>query len=169
MNWCVAFSLLIIRKCEHTVIPSLETYTLCEKYRISHELCTRFCVALFSVGSLFLVDPCNYCSNILQGQVTASRSVMGSHQCQWIETAPSAETLKITSHNVTGKVNRWSRFGLKLQWRHNRHGGVSNHQPHQCLFNRLFERRSKKTSKLTVMAFVREFTGDRWIPRTNGQ
>ena len=37
-----------------------------------------------------------------------------------------------------------------LQWRHNGHGGVSNHQPHDCLLNRLFRHRSKKTSKLRV-------------------
>ena len=28
--------------------------------------------------------------------------------------------------------------------------GISNHQPHDCLLNRLFRRRSKKTSKLRV-------------------
>ena len=37
-----------------------------------------------------------------------------------------------------------------LQWRHNDHGGVLNHQPHGCILNRLFRRRSKKTSKLRV-------------------
>ena len=37
-----------------------------------------------------------------------------------------------------------------LRWRHNGHDSVSNHQPHHCLFNRLFRRRSKKTSKLRV-------------------
>ena len=36
------------------------------------------------------------------------------------------------------------------QWRHNDHDGVSNHQPHGCLLNRLFRCRSKKTSKLRV-------------------
>ena len=35
-----------------------------------------------------------------------------------------------------------------LRWRHNGRDGVSNHQPHDCLLNRLFRRRSKKTSKL---------------------
>ena len=39
---------------------------------------------------------------------------------------------------------------VALHWRHNDHGGVSNHQPHDCLLNRLFRRRSKKTSKLCV-------------------
>ena len=37
-----------------------------------------------------------------------------------------------------------------LQWRHNGHDRVSNHQPHECLFNHLFRSRSKKTSKLYV-------------------
>ena len=39
---------------------------------------------------------------------------------------------------------------LSLQWRHNGCDGVSNHQPHNCLPNSLFRRRSKKTSKLRV-------------------
>ena len=37
-----------------------------------------------------------------------------------------------------------------LRWRHNDHDSVSNHQSHGCLLNRLFRRRSKKTSKLRV-------------------
>ena len=37
-----------------------------------------------------------------------------------------------------------------LRWRHNDHAGVSNHQPPGCLLNRLFRRKSKKTSKLRV-------------------
>ena len=37
-----------------------------------------------------------------------------------------------------------------LQCRYNGHDGVSNHQPHDCLLNRLFRCRSKKTSKLRV-------------------
>ena len=37
-----------------------------------------------------------------------------------------------------------------LQWRHNEHDSVSNHQPHDCLLNRLFRCRSKKTPKLCV-------------------
>ena len=37
-----------------------------------------------------------------------------------------------------------------LQWRHNGCDSLSNHQPHDCLLNRLFRSRSKKTSKLRV-------------------
>ena len=40
-------------------------------------------------------------------------------------------------------------FG-SLRWRHNGHDIASNHQPHGCLLNRLFRRRSRKRSKLRV-------------------
>ena len=43
------------------------------------------------------------------------------------------------------RVRPWA-----LQWRHNGCNGVSNHQPHDCLLNRLFRHRSRKTSKLRV-------------------
>ena len=39
---------------------------------------------------------------------------------------------------------------MPLRWRHNGWDGVSNHQPHDCLLNRLFGRRSKKILKLRV-------------------
>ena len=44
----------------------------------------------------------------------------------------------------------WNILNKSLQWRHNGCDSVSNHQPHDCFLNRLFRRRSKKTSKLRV-------------------
>ena len=49
-----------------------------------------------------------------------------------------------------GGVGRYACFSGALRWRHNDHAGVSNHQPPGCLLNRLFRRKSKKTSKLRV-------------------
>ena len=43
-----------------------------------------------------------------------------------------------------------------LQCRHYGRDSVSNHQPHYCLLNRLFRRRSKKTSKLRVTGLCAE-------------
>ena len=40
-----------------------------------------------------------------------------------------------------------------LQWHHNEHDGVSNHQPHDGLLNRLFRRTSEKPSKFIVTGF----------------
>ena len=37
-----------------------------------------------------------------------------------------------------------------LQWRHNEHDGIANHQRLDCLLNRLFRHRSQKSSKLRV-------------------
>ena len=42
-------------------------------------------------------------------------------------------------------------FVMPLQWHHNGCDSVSNHQPHDCLLNRLFRRRLKKTSQLHVI------------------
>ena len=47
-----------------------------------------------------------------------------------------------------------------LEWRHNVCCGVSNHRRLDCSLNCLFRRRSKKTSNLRLLAFVREI--HRW-------
>ena len=53
----------------------------------------------------------------------------------------------VLNYKGTGE---WLYDDIPLQWRHNDHDDFSNHQPHGCLLNRLFRRRSKKTSKLRV-------------------
>ena len=56
---------------------------------------------------------------------------------------------------------RWSLYIKMPHWNNSKHPishtcgwamgwGISNHQPHDCLLNHLFGRRSKKTSKLRV-------------------
>ena len=69
------------------------------------------------------------------------------------ETNTSALVLLICSAGFP--VGYWRSLSIMLstftlQWRHNEHKGVSNHQRFDCLLNRLFTRRSKKTSKLRV-------------------
>ena len=44
----------------------------------------------------------------------------------------------------------YGKIDTTLRWRYNGHDSVSNHQPHECLLNLLFRRRSKWTSKLRV-------------------
>ena len=63
------------------------------------------------------------------------------HVLHFILLYPTYINRRYPSH---GCVNQGS-----LLWRHN--GCVSNHQPHDCLLNRLFRIRSKKTSKLHVI------------------
>ena len=42
-----------------------------------------------------------------------------------------------------------------LEWRHNGRGGISNHQPHDCLLNRLFRPDQRKHQSSASLAFVR--------------
>ena len=56
-----------------------------------------------------------------------------------------SQTDRDQAEKVIGAAHRYA-----LLWCHNGHNGVSNNQPHDCLLNRLFKRRSKKTSKLRV-------------------
>ena len=51
---------------------------------------------------------------------------------------------------VCYKMTSLYRVYCSLQRRHTGGDSVSSHQPHDCLLNRLFRRRSKKTSKLRV-------------------
>ena len=51
-----------------------------------------------------------------------------------------------------------------LHWCHNWRDSVSNLQPHDCLLNRLFRRRSKKTSKLRVTGLLGNSPGTGEFP-----
>ena len=64
----------------------------------------------------------------------------------------SADYITMTTVGATvSQLLEWHRLlVISLQWRHNEPHGVSNHQPHESLLNRLFRRRSDKTSKLRV-------------------
>ena len=56
-------------------------------------------------------------------------------------------------------------FVCKLQWRQIERDGVSNHQPHRCLRDRLFRRRSKKTSKPCITGLCEGNSPDRLFRR----
>ena len=57
-----------------------------------------------------------------------------------------------------------------LQWRHNGRDSDSNDQPHGCLLNRFIQTQIKENIKAPRhWPLCGEFTGDQWIPRTNGQ
>ena len=73
-------------------------------------------------------------------------SVECSLQPKWMRLDVPSHINVITQCRVSQ-----SRMANKtLQWRHNEHDDVSNHQSHDCLVNRLFRRTSKKPSRLRV-------------------
>ena len=58
--------------------------------------------------------------------------------------------LKVLERDTVSKYMK-AHLWRTLQWRHKGRDSVSNHQPRDCLLNRLFRRRSKKTSKHPVI------------------
>ena len=83
------------------------------------------------------ISPGLLTGSILQNVVTMSCEETGQHSVRF-----PWELICIL--DTIGPV------GETLQWRHNEHNSVSNHQPHDCLLNRVFGCRSKKTSKPLV-------------------
>ena len=69
---------------------------------------------------------------------------------------------------MAGVMTSIYNYGIQLstlQWRHNEHVGVSNHQPHDCLLNRLFKVHVEENIKAPRRwPLCGEFTGHRWIP-----
>ena len=62
------------------------------------------------------------------------------------------ETLELISHYLQYEyITIKSIQFVSLHWRNNERDGVTNHNPHQCLLNRLFRHRWKKTPKLRVI------------------
>ena len=70
--------------------------------------------------------------------------------CQPILPIPMPDFLLVVQYHNTTFVRRPCELIPPLQWRQNGRDCVPNHQPRDCLLNRLFRLRSKKTSKLCV-------------------
>ena len=113
--------------------------------------CERYCPINFDIC---LVISCKY-TDIIQCSHATRNVRHGTAQSTPLFPANDIQvqgvmvTRRIVPHVVPSQFNPHGKE-KHYRWRHNEHDGVSNHQPHLCLLNRLFRRRSKKTSKLRV-------------------
>ena len=86
-------------------------------------------------------------------------SLFHRHQITWCNANLERVEKKMTPEFETRACFHYIELELE-QLLQNEPDGVSNHKPHHCLPNRLFRRRSKKTSKLCLTGlFWGEFTG----------
>ena len=84
--------------------------------------------------------------------------VYAGHKIDMFSSQISLDVCKIIAFNwwdvmlikISREIWHHSKNWLSLRWRHNDRDSVSNHQPHDCLLDRLFRHRLKKTSKLRV-------------------
>ena len=105
-------------------------------------------------------------------QTKYSPILRGRYSIKWKPTVVMMRTLSLAERRVVIMTSRdatsddkighvsggwcsqrhtsWIVSLFALLWCHNGCDSVSNHQPHDCLLNRLFGRWSKKTSKLRV-------------------
>ena len=87
-----------------------------------------------------------------QRQIPSNQSYAWSLSCKQ-HTWWAINVINTWCHVMLEPATHWcvnASCDLPLQWRHNGRDSVSNHRPHDCLLNRLFRRRSRKTSKLRV-------------------
>ena len=95
---------------------------------------------VYVVAGLDIFSPFSRYFNRNAHNMTLGTRAIEIHSCRW-----TSENGRMEYHATSIK----SRKEI-LRWRRNERDGVSNHQPHDCLLNRLFRRSWKKTSKLRV-------------------
>ena len=98
-----------------------------------------------------------YCIRILGHESNISRSILAESNAElWVQMLFTSIYHQIDRYiraRPVAFVVRHRIFCITfipLQWRQNERDCVSDHHPHDCLLNRLFRRKSKKTSKLRV-------------------
>ena len=72
------------------------------------------------------------------------------HEAVWNLTKLPEALISPWSLAIIASLRIFEMMLVTLKWRHTERNGVSNHQPHYCLLNRIFTRKSNKTSKLRV-------------------
>ena len=71
------------------------------------------------------------------------------HEIGWTNITTNGERMGDMGYFIGDNIGS-GKCLMALQLRHNGCDGVSNHHPQDCLLNRVFGRRPKKTSKLCV-------------------
>ena len=128
-----------VRPCSKTCLAALLIRSNCAK-KLRERVSTKLVVFFQRTENESTGQRNMFCLNHASAFYT-SHNIM--NQCWWIT-------------EIRGTNSNW-KLTLPvcvtcfiLQWRHNGRNSVSNHQPHDCLLNCSFRRRSKKTSKLRV-------------------
>ena len=72
----------------------------------------------------------------------------------WLKALPGIhKALDLASTHLDAKQIR--HMEISLQWCYNEPGGVSNHQPHNCLLNRYSSTDQRKDQSSALLAFLR--------------
>ena len=124
----------------------------CLMYRACQEFAQGFHFVMFSCVLMTVSF-----INIIQGYFTGTGAILPFPTCLWKEYQWMIHANLLIADIIStacAKHTAEASFTNTLHWRHNEPDDVSNHQPRDCLLNRLFRRRSKKTSNSASLALV---------------
>ena len=143
--------------CYHSHVGSLRPAPIGYRPYISTMACTE-CVELFSLGPISrTIFPSKFKCD--------GNSTLFSSMLYWSDRYEIVYVTSLLSWHVQHFVAIWyppifhriwitMTKSFALQWRHSGRDGVSNHQPHNCLLNRLFRRNQRKHQSFASLAFV---------------
>ena len=126
MPWCCSNTVVMV--CQIS-FPAGAMQVVC-RY---HQVISRMAV---------IFSPRQACYSHVKG--TWNRNII--HEWQYVAFKACLPNI---SHSIWIRLD-CALFSYTFPWRHNEHDCVSNHQPCDCLLQRLFRCRSKKTSELRV-------------------
>ena len=93
----------------------------------------------------------NYSDMLIEIHTVSFRKIhLKMLSAKWQPFCLSLNELKYTTSHCLFSTQHWS----TLQWHHNECNGISNHRHLDCVLNRLFKARSKKSQSSASLAFV---------------
>ena len=115
-------------------------FLLGDSSEVTHRITSKFCDDK--------KDTLLYIMSNFQWFICTLLTDRNEHEAAKADSSLSNQRAPLSRSLATG-LSVDSRY-LSLLWRHNGCDSVSNHKPHECLLNRSFMRRPKKTPKLRV-------------------
>ena len=132
---------------------SFDVFNLCLNKQMSKQSIRRWIEtpsrSLWRHSNIYLQFDIIKCDFIFAVFVMSTFAVIREDKL-WIDGDIAQTGTNQVGISVFWKINNVIQRDSTLQWRHNGRDSVSNHQPHDCLHNRLSRCRSKKTSKFCV-------------------
>ena len=129
----------------HLVLGHLQTEWWLN-YLLNHNKCLKHPIKVVLAHTQQLTPPPP--SSAAYMRLWTGSALVQIMACRLFGAKPSPEPMLTYCLQMSMKFE--SKFQQSVHLRHNGRDGVSNHQPHDCLLNHLFRRKSKKTSKLCV-------------------
>ena len=134
--------------------------TFCHSPHYAHKTCLYWIVVLLCVQSVHNPISCTYIHICIHKWIYSYMCNCVSARATFTQDRHDIKLESLVCNDWLWNYVPWTAYRIllccvslwliSLQWRHNEHDGLSNHQRVDSLLNRLFRPKSKKPSKLRV-------------------